>query len=202
MVRSELAASVAKPGGNITGINIVAEDLNIKRLEILHEPVAGARRIGTLVDPRLPPQQKLETAARQLGLDLISVTVSDPEEITGGLDMLASVHVGAVNVLDSPLIYAARASIIERLKGLHLPASYAWPEIAEEGGFLGYGARLRVYFRQMVRLVSRILSGGRPQDLPIEQPGRYDLVVNLKTAQTLGLTIPGSILARADEIIE
>jgi putative tryptophan/tyrosine transport system substrate-binding protein len=116
--------------------------------------------------------------------------------------MLASAHVGAVNVLDSPRIYAARASIIERLKGLHLPASYAWPEIAEEGGFLGYGARLRVYFRQMVCLVSRILSGARPQDLPIEQPGRYDLVVNLKTAQTLGLTIPGSILARADEIIE
>jgi putative tryptophan/tyrosine transport system substrate-binding protein len=100
MVRSELAASVARPGGNITGINIVAEELNIKRLEILHEAVAGARRIGTIIDPRLPLQPKLETAAHQLDLDLISVTARNPEEITRGLDVLDSAHVDADNVLD------------------------------------------------------------------------------------------------------
>jgi putative tryptophan/tyrosine transport system substrate-binding protein len=113
------------------------EELNIKRLEILHEAIAGARRIGTLIDPRLPPQPKLETAAHQLDLDLIRVDARNPEEVTRGLDMLESAHVDAVNVLDSPLIYATRESIVERLNRVHLPAIYAWPETAEEGGLLG-----------------------------------------------------------------
>jgi len=124
------------------------------------------------------------------------------EEVSRELAALESAHLDAFNVLDGPLAAAMRESIAESLNRGRLPAIYAWPEIAEQGGLLGYGARLRVYLRQMARLVSKILDGARPQDLPIEQPDRYDLTVNLKTAKTLGLTMPLSILARADEVIE
>jgi putative tryptophan/tyrosine transport system substrate-binding protein len=195
---------VARPGGNLTGVNILAEDLNIKRLQILHEAVPGARRIGTLVDPRLPPQPSLDTAAHELDVDLVPVIATDPDDVISGLDALESAHVDAVNVLDGPLAAAVRESIMERLNRAHLPAIYAWPEMAKQGGLLAYGASLKVQFGQIARLVSRILQGTRPrpQDLPIEQPDRYDLVINLKTAKALGLTVPLSILARADEVIE
>jgi putative tryptophan/tyrosine transport system substrate-binding protein len=202
MVKHELAASVARPGGNLTGVNVLAEELNVKRLEILHEAIPGAKRIGTLIDPRLPPQPKLEMAAQQLGLDLVMITARSPEEVSRELGVLESAHFEAFNVLDGPLATAMRENITERLNRARVPAIYAWPEIAEQGGLLGYGARLRVYFRQMARLVSRILDGARPQDLPIEQPDRYDLTVNLKTAKMLGVTMPPSILARADEVVE
>jgi putative tryptophan/tyrosine transport system substrate-binding protein len=202
MVRHGFAASVARPGGNLTGVNILAEDLNIKRLQILHEAVPGARRIGTLVDPRLPPQPSLDTAAHELDLDLVPIIASDLDDVIPGLYALESAHVDAVNVLDGPLAAAARESIMERLNRAHLPAIYAWPEMAKQGGLLAYGASLKVQFGQIARLVSRILEGTRPQDLPIEQPNRYDLVINLKTARALGLTVPLSVLARADEVIE
>jgi putative tryptophan/tyrosine transport system substrate-binding protein len=116
--------------------------------------------------------------------------------------VLEAAHVDAVNVLDGPLAAAARERIVERLNRARLPAIYAWPEMAKQGGLLAYGASLKVQFGQIARLVSRILQGTRPQDLPLEQPDRYDLVINLNTAKALGLTVPLSLLARADKVIE
>jgi putative ABC transport system substrate-binding protein len=203
MVKSGLAVSLAKPGGNLTGINVLAHELDVKRLEILHEAVVGAKRIGTLADGRMPSGQfELDVAARRLGVDLVLVTPRSPEEVISGLEVLESAHINAVNVLDSPMIFAMRTSIIERLNAAHLPAIFAWPETARLGGLLAYGASIKNELQQIARLVSKILHGARPQDLPIEQPDRYDLVINLNTSKALGLTVPPSLLARADEVIE
>jgi putative ABC transport system substrate-binding protein len=204
MVRTGLAAAMARPGGNLTGVNVLAGELDMKRLEILHEAVPAAKRVGALAlpDPGFDTQPELATAARLLDLELVAVSVRRLEELTRGLDALEVAHVDAVNVLASPRLAAARASIIDRLNRARLPAIYEWPEIAEQGGLLGYGSRLRDGTRQMARLVSKILRGARPEDLPIEQPTKFDLVINLKTATAIGLTIPQSILLRADEVIE
>jgi putative tryptophan/tyrosine transport system substrate-binding protein len=204
MVRTGLAASMARPGGNLTGVNILAGELDVKRLEILHEAVPGAKRIGALALPdrgfnTLP---ELEAAARQLALELVAISVRGIDELAQGFDGLQSAHVDAVNVLASPFAAAARASIIKALNGARLPAIYEYPEIAEQGGFLGYGPRVERGYWLISRLVSKILRGTRPEDLPIEQPDRFDLVVNLKTADALGVKVPPALLVRADKVIE
>ena len=130
------------------------------------------------------------------------VDVRNREDLAQGLDALGSAHVDAVNVLASPILNNARGFIVERLNQMRLPAMYEWPETAEEGGLLGYGTRNQLALRQVFGLVAKILRGARPQDLPIEQPAKFDFVVNLKTAKEVGLTIPPSILFRADEVIE
>jgi putative ABC transport system substrate-binding protein len=204
MVRTGLAASMARPGSNLTGVNVLANELDVKRLEILHEAVPVARRIGALAlpQPAFDTRPELQTAARKLELELLVITVRRLDELTEGLDALQSARVDAVSLLSSPVIIPARASIIDRLNRMRLPAIYEAPEIAEQGGLLGYGARFELISRHAARLVSRILKGARPEDLPIEQPDRFDLVVNLKTAKGLDLTIPPTLLVRADEVIE
>lgn len=193
---------MAHSGSNLTGVNILAAELDAKRLEILHEVITDARRIGSLGESSPGVDAALDAAARQLALDLVRGITRGPDDVTRALDMLESAHVDAINVLDGPVNYTTRAKIVERLNRKHVPAIYPWPEAAEEGGLLGYGNRLEVQFRQIAHLVSKILQGTRPQDLPIEDLDRYDLVVNLRTARTIGLTIPPSILARADKVIE
>jgi ABC-type uncharacterized transport system substrate-binding protein len=204
MIRTGLAASMARPGSNLTGVNILANELDVKRLEILHEAVPVARRIGALAlpEPGFDTRPELETAARKLDLELQVITVRRLDQLTEGLDALQSARVDAVSVLSSPLIIPARASIIDRLNRARLPAIYEAPEIAEQGGLLGYGARFELVCGHAARLVSRILKGARPEDLPIERPDKFDLVVNLKTAKAMGLIFPPALLAFADEVIE
>jgi putative ABC transport system substrate-binding protein len=204
MVRTGLAASMARPGGNLTGVSVLAGELDVKRLEILHEADPVAKRIGALVlpDPAFDSRPDLDAAARQLDLELLAIRVRRLEELTEGLDALQSAGVDAVNVLASSFAFSVRASIIDRLNRARLPAIYEFPEMAEQGGLLGYGARFDFASRLVARLVSKILRGARPEDLPIEQPDRFDLVVNLKVARTLGFTLPPSLLVRADKVIE
>jgi putative tryptophan/tyrosine transport system substrate-binding protein len=204
MVRTGLAASMARPGSNLTGVNLLAGELDAKRLEILHEAAAAARRMGALPlpHPGFDSEPELDVASRDLHLDLVMVKVWRIEELTHGLDMLESTHVDAVNVLASPLVAATLPNTIERLNQARLPAIYEFPEYAERGGLLGHGVSINLASRHVARLVSKILKGARPQDLPIEQPNKIDLAVNLKTAQILGVTVPLSLLARADEVIE
>jgi len=204
MVRTGLAASMARPGGNLTGVNVLAGELDVKRLEILHQAFPVAKRIGALAlpDPIFDTRPELETAARQLDLELLVITVRHIEELTAGLDALQSAPVDAINVLSSPFVAPVRATIVDRLNRARLPAIYEFPEIAEQGGLLGYGVRLELASRLAARLVSKILRGARPEDLPIEQPDKFDLVVNLKTAKALGLTVPLTLLLLADEVIE
>ena len=203
LVKSGFAVSMTHPGGNLTGISLLTSELDLKRLELLQEAVPAAKRIGVLADPATKPSRtQFDEAAHKLSLELVVVDVRNREELAQGLDALGSAHIDAVNVLASPILNNARMFIVERLNQMRLPAIYEWPETAEEGGLLGYGTRAQLALRQVFGLVAKILRGSRPQDLPIEQPAKFDFVVNLKTAKEIGLTIPPSILFRADEVIE
>jgi putative tryptophan/tyrosine transport system substrate-binding protein len=203
MVGSGLVASLARPGGNTTGVSILAPELNVKRLELLHEFVPQARRIAVLADPStISTHAQLTSAARDLGVELVLFEVQNPAQIGGPLDAIAAAKVEAVNVLASPQLYGARYLIIERLRNARLPAIYQFPEAAEEGGLLSYGPRLLLCFRHVVSLVDKVLRGAKPADLPIEQPTKFELVVNLKTASAIDMTISPALLLRADEVIE
>jgi putative tryptophan/tyrosine transport system substrate-binding protein len=203
MVGSGLVASLARPGGNTTGVSILAPELNVKRLEILHEFVPQAQRIAVLADPStISTHAQLTGAARDLGVELVIFEVQDLAQIGVPLDAIAGAKVEAVNVLASPQLYGARYLIIERMRNARLPAIYQFPEAAEEGGLLSYGPRLLLCFRHVVSLVDKVLRGAKPADLPIEQPTKFELVVNLKTASALDMTISPALLLRADEVIE
>jgi len=203
MIGSGLAASMARPGGNTTGVSILASELDVKRLEILHEFVPQARRIAVLADPTtISTRAQLASGARNLGVELVQFEAQSPDEIGRALDAITMAKVEAVNVLASPILNAARRLIIDRMHDAHLPAIYQWPETVEDGGLLGYGPRNLLCYRHVVSLVDKVLRGAKPADLPIEQPSKFELVVNLKTAGALGMTIPPTLLLRADEVIE
>ena len=206
MVGSGLVSSMAHPGGNTTGISILGTELDGKRQEILIEMTPGIRRIAALADSNTtaPRQlQALQDAARAQAVELSLHQVAEPEEIVGAMDAAQAEGAAALTLLGSPLFFAQRRLIIERAAALRLPAIYNVPEIAEDGGLAAYGPRIvqlvrDVYSRQLVAL----LRGTKPADLPVEQPTRFELVINLKTAKALGLAIPQSILALADKVIE
>jgi putative ABC transport system substrate-binding protein len=204
MVGSGLVHSLARPDGNTTGVSILASELDVKRLEILHEFVPQARRIAVLADPTtISTRAQLASAARDLGVDLVPFEAQSLDEIGRALDAVAGAKVEAVNVLASPILFANRRIIIDRAAALRLPAIYQWPEIAEEGGLFAYGPRIVQIFRQtFTRQLIKVLQGAKPIDLPVEQPTTFELVINLKTARAIGLSVPPTFLNRADEVIE
>jgi putative tryptophan/tyrosine transport system substrate-binding protein len=203
LVGSGLAASMARPGGNTTGVSILASELDVKRLEILHEFVPQARRIAVLFDSTtISTRPQLMRGARDLRVELVWFEAGNPEELARSLDALAGSGVDAVNVLASPLLNVSRLMIIDRMRDARLPAIYQWPESAEDGGLLAYGPRNLLCYRHVITLVDKILRGAKAADLPIEQPAKFELAVNLKTAGAIGLTIPPTLLLRADEVIE
>jgi putative tryptophan/tyrosine transport system substrate-binding protein len=203
MVGSGLAASLARPGSNTTGVSILASELNAKRLEVLHEFVPQARRIAVLADrTTISTDAQLASAARTLDLELAWFKAGSPKELSRALDALTAAKLEAVNVLASPLLNLWRSQIIDRMRDVRLPAVYQWPESAEDGGLLAYGPRNLLCYRHVVSLVDKVLRGAKPTDLPIEQPSKFELAVNLKTASDIGLTVPPTLLLRADEVIE
>ena len=205
MVAAGFVRSLARPGGNTTGVSLLSPELDGKRQELLMEAVPGVRAIGILADPTFtyPAQLKvLEDAARARGVEPVVLTAGKEAEIAPAMDKAKASGAAVLNVLGTPLFSINRRLIIERAAALRLPAIYEWPEIAEEGGLIGYGARLTLIYRQLARLIVKVLHGIKPDDLPVELPVRFDLVVNLKTAKALGLTISESFLARADEVID
>jgi putative ABC transport system substrate-binding protein len=203
MIGSGLAASLARPGGNTTGVSILASDLDVKRLEILHEFVPQARRIAVLADSStISTRAQLTSAARDLNVELVRFEAGSPDELARALDALAAAKLEAVNVLASPLLNSWRLQIIDRMHDARLPAIYQWAETAEDGGLLAYGPRNLLCYRHVVSIVDKILRGAKPADLPIEQPSKFELAVNLKTASAIGMTIPPTLLLRADEVIE
>jgi putative ABC transport system substrate-binding protein len=206
MVGQGFVSSLAKPGGNITGVTIFSPELDGKRLEILIEAVPGVRRIAALVDSNTttPSQLRiLEDGALARSVELSIHRVEWREEIGGAIDAANAARAGAVNVLASPLLFNSRAFIFHRLAALRLPAVYQLPEIAEQGGLIGYDAPFVQLFRDVVsRQLANLLRGSKPADLPVEQPTKFKLVINLKTAKVIGLDVPASLLARADEVIE
>jgi putative ABC transport system substrate-binding protein len=206
MVGSGLVSSMARPGGNTTGVSLLATELDGKREEILIEMTPGTRRIAALADSNTTASQQLQAlqdAARARGVELSIQRIARPEEIVGAIDAAKAAGAAALNVLASPVLFGQRQLIIERAAALRLPAMYQWPETAEEGGLAGYGPRIVQLYRDvMSRQLVALLRGTKPADLPVEQPTKFELVVNLKTAKALDLTIPESIIARADEVIE
>jgi putative ABC transport system substrate-binding protein len=206
LVLSGLVSSLGHPGGNTTGVSILATELDGKRQELLIELVPTARRMAALVDPTAtaPEQlQALENAARVNGIDLSTHIASTPAGILPAIDAAKGRGAQALNVLASGLFSGNQELIIERAGKLQLPTIYQWPEMAEAGGLAAYGPRYSdVYRQQIARQLVRIFLGAKPGDLPVEQPTKFELVVNLKTANALGLTIPPNVLAIADEVID
>jgi ABC-type uncharacterized transport system substrate-binding protein len=205
MLAAGFVRSFSHPGGNITGVSILGAQLNGKRLEILMEAVPSARDIAILADPNNTPPAELkglQNAARARAVEVAVFTAETPEQIAPAMDKAKAWGASALNVLSAPLFSFNRRIVIERSAALGVPAVYEWPEMAEEGGLIGYGPRLSLIYRQLARLTVKVLRGVKPEDLPVEQPTKFDLVVNLKTAKAMGLTISELFLARADEVIE
>ena len=200
------AAQLGRPDGRVTGINFLPRPLNAKRLELLAELLPKGSAVLNLADS-LPLSgstsiQMVEDAGRSLGLVMHAAYALTPAEIENAFSAAHRLRVAGVNVLSSPFLHAERARIIRLAASARLPAVYQWPQTARDGGLMAYGPGETAMFRQLAGYASRILNGARPTDLPIEQPTRFELVINLKTAKALGITIPRSVLLRADELIE
>jgi putative tryptophan/tyrosine transport system substrate-binding protein len=206
LVESGFVASLAQPGGNITGMSILSSDLDGKRQEILMEAVPGARHYAALVDVNSSSPQRLQTLQEQLrarGIELSIYRVAKAEEIPGAIDAAKQSGAAALNVLASALLFSNQQMILPRVAALGLPAIYQWATMVEEGGLIGYGPRLeRIWGSIFARQLVKLLRGAKPADVPAEQPTTFELAVNLKTAKALGLRIPESLLLRADEVIE
>jgi putative tryptophan/tyrosine transport system substrate-binding protein len=206
MVGEGLVRSLARPGGNTTGVSFLATELDGKRQELLIELLPGARHIAALADPVVMGPNKplaLQEMARAKGVELDIHEVGAPEQIALAIDGAKAAGPAGLKVLASPLFFANRRIIFERTAALDLPAMYHWPEMVREGGVVGYGPSIvRIYRQQLSRMLAALLRGTKPADLPIEQPTTFELVLNLKTAKALGLTVPQSILDRTDEVIE
>ena len=198
-----LVKSMARPGGNLTGVSILATELDAKRLEILREAAPSVRRVGVLYDPELVrSMSSIKAAAPKLGIEIAFASGKTEAEIAEAIRTLIREKVGAVNVLASANLNAFRAYQIAEFARARLPSIYEWPETAEQGGLLGYGPRNTAVYRQVAGLVDKILRGAKPADLPVEQPTKFELVVNLKTAKAIGLTIPQTVMLRADKVIQ
>ena len=195
--------SLARPGGNLTGLASQYEELITKQLQLLKEAVPTISRIALLHHRESWPAilNAAETAARSLALTARSLKV-EGVEFEGAFRTTRSAHVEAIHVLPSPIFYAHRKRLIELTAKYRLPAVYELKPFVEGGGLMSYGPSINDMFRGMASYVDRILKGAKPGELPIERPTKFELAINLKTAKALGLTIPPSLLLRADQVIE
>jgi putative ABC transport system substrate-binding protein len=203
-----LVASLARPGGNVTGLTTLSGDLAPKRLEILKETLPGLTKAAVLWNAGNATATRffkdMESAAPQLGLRLHALGVRGPapDDVEHSIDAAARDGAGALFVIEETMLLAHRALIIERAAKRRLPTASTNKEFVLAGGLVSYGVDLRDMFRQAARYVDNILRGAKPADLPVEQPTKFELAVNARTAKTLGLTIPRSVLLRADHIVE
>jgi putative tryptophan/tyrosine transport system substrate-binding protein len=201
-----LVASLARPGGNLTGVSVIGIDTRGKRLELLKEAVPSISRVAALSRRPTPGTsegslREMEGAARALGLTLQPVAVRTVEELETAFAAITMASADAIFVHQDQLFFAHRARIVELVAKSRLPAVYQYREWAEAGGLMSYGASLRDVYRRVAVLVDKILQGARPGELPVEQVMTLELVINLKTAQALGLTIPPALLFQATEVI-
>jgi putative ABC transport system substrate-binding protein len=202
-----LVQSLSRPGGNITGFTeLVPGDWIAKRLDVLRELVPSAAKIALLINPR-NPQHKLRLtdevprAAGLLGVTLVVVEATTPEELDTAFASAAAQHADAIVIFGDPLTAQNAPRVVALAAKHHLPASYLFRQFAN-GGLMVYGPELADLFRRAGSHIDKILRGTKPSDLPVEQPTKFELVINMKTAKSLGLTVPPSLLARADEVIE
>ncbi len=209
-VGAGLVASLARPGGNITGLTTLAAGLSAKRLELLKAVVSGSTRIavlwqrGALGGERAERDMVEETqvAGRTLGLQLRFVEARRPDDVEQAFSAMTEARVGGLLVLPGPMLFEARRSIVAHAAKSRLPVVYPWREAASVGGLMSYSTNFPDMYRRAATYVDKILKGAKAADLPFEQPTKFELVINLKTAKALGLTIPQSLLQRADQVIE
>ena len=205
-VGTGLVASLAHPGGNVTGLSTLGSGTDSKRLELLKGVVPTATRVGILANPRNqaigPRVKQLEVAAQALGIQLQLLWVGNPDEFTGAFEAATGGHAGALLVPSDAFTINHRTQVVDLAARARLPGFYEHREFTDVGGLVSYGPNFVALFRRSATYVDKILKGASPAELPVEQPTEFDFVINLKTAQALGLTIPQSVLLQATEIIQ
>jgi putative ABC transport system substrate-binding protein len=205
-VGTGLVANLNRPGGNITGLSLQAPELSGKRLQLLTEIVPGLARVAVLSNPlnpnTAPIVEQTKAAAQSLGVEVHVAEVQAPDKFGSAFAAITSAHAGALIVLPDPLLYGQHPRVVTFTAASHLPTLFPEKEVADAGGLIAYGPSIPASFRRAAAYVDKILRGAKPGDLPVEQPTTFELVVNLQTARAIGVTIPTSILLRADEVIE
>ncbi len=206
-VKLGLVTSLARPGGNLTGINFFAVELAAKRLELLRELVPGITRVSVLVNPANDANTEatlkdVQAAAHSMGLQIQVINANNSREIDAAFAAFVRNRPEALFVGSGPLFTSRRAQLALLAARYGVPAIYASRQIAEAGGLMSYGASLTDAVRQVGVYTGRILNGTKPADMPVEQSSKFELVINAQTARMLGLTVPPTLLARADEVIE
>ena len=201
-----LVASIARPGGNVTGLASTPQDLGGKRLELLKEVIPGASRVAVFWNPEDPAHgpalNAMQTAAPALGMKLQALEVRGPDDVEGAFRGATQGRARALMVLEGPIALSDRWRIARLAAKGRLPSMHGQREYVGAGGLMAYGANLAANYRRAATYVDKILKGAKPADLPVEQPMRFELVINMKTAKALGLTFPPSILIRATEVIQ
>jgi putative ABC transport system substrate-binding protein len=206
-VGAKLVANLARPGGNLTGLSSANIDTVGKRLELLREMLPGKiSRVGFVFNPsdasNLLGAQEREGPARVLGITLRPIEVRGPDDLEGAFSRMKSERIDALSVAAGPLTNVHAKRIVELIATHRLPAIYGSRVFVEAGGLMSYSTDFRDQYRGAAAYVDRILKGAKPADLPVQQPTKFELVINLKTAKAIGLTIPQSLLLRADQVIE
>jgi putative tryptophan/tyrosine transport system substrate-binding protein len=205
-VGAGFAHSLARPGGTVTGITIFSKELSQKRLELFRETVPSLARVAVLINPSFPAAlsetKATEEAAQLLGITMQPVTASRVDELERALKSLTNSKVDGLITLADPFFTAHRGRIVDLANAARLPTMLHWREFVQAGGLLSYGPDNVDLYRRAANFVDKILKGARPGDLPIEQPTKFVLAINLKTARALGIAVPQSVLFRADEVIE
>jgi ABC-type uncharacterized transport system substrate-binding protein len=205
-VGSGLVASLARPGSNVTGLSVLSTELVGKRLQLLKEAVPGLFRVAVLRDPTHPNAtlqlREAEVAARSLKVQLQVLEARAPGDFAGAFAAMTNGRAGGLITLGGLMFFVERTRIVELAAQSRLPAVYGAKENAEAGGLMAYGPNLRESYRRAATYVDKILKGAKPAELPVERPTKFELVINMKTAKALGLTIPQSVLERADQVIE
>ena len=205
-VGSGLVRSLARPGGDVTGLSLLDTELDGKRIELLREAVPNLTRLAILWSANDPGMtlafSRVEAAAKVLGLALQNLAVQEPGEFPRAFEAAASGRAGALFVTAQPFTNQHRAQILNLVTKYRLPAIYTLRPFVDEGGLMAYGPSQTEQYHRAATYVDRILKGSKPADLPVEQPSKFDLVINLKTAKAIGLTIPPSLLQRADQVME
>jgi putative ABC transport system substrate-binding protein len=205
-VGSGLVASLARPGGNVTGLTIMTRDIMGKRLELLKDAVPKISRVGALFNPANPVgrrdvMEELQAAGRTLGITIHSVEVREPSQFSSAFSSITGAHDGGLIVVVDPLTWIHRKLIVDLSARNRLPTMFYFREFVELGGLMSYGPNTMDLYRRAATYVVKILKGVKPADLPVEQPTKFELIINLKTAKALGITIPEAILLRADDVI-
>jgi putative ABC transport system substrate-binding protein len=206
VVEQGVVKSLARPGANLTGVAILSRELNTKRLELLHEAVPAARRIAILVDPsnllEVAGRREMSEAAAKSGIEVLFFDASGPENYATAFHAMRAARADALAINNSPQFARDGRRLAQLALDAGLPTACEWREMTEQGCFFSYGPSFTALFARVAYYVDRILKGAAPGDLPIEQPTRFEFVLNTKTAKALGLDLPPLLLARADEVIE